>query len=126
MDWIVKEELWRTIGVFFFAMVVMGNVMEVRGKPLFVLLGIPLTITAIVFSAQVYRRKNEDREFKAKPGSMGWKLSIGLFVIGGIVLVLTGVRFIPTNDKTVGILSLVLGLYCINYGLKEIRNYGRV
>ncbi len=123
MDWIVKEELWRTIGVFFFALAGMGAVMDVRGKPLFIVLGIPLTITAVVFSAQVYRRKNSDKEFKVKEGSFGWKLSMGLFVIGGIVLVLTGVRLIPTDDMIAGILSLSLGLFCISQGLKELRKF---
>lgn len=121
MDWIVKEEMWRSIAVFFFSLVGMGFVMDIRTKPIFVLLGIPLVITAAVFSAMVYTRKNSDRDFQAKKGSLGWKLSMGLFFIGGIVLVITGVRFIPTNDKIVGILSLGLGLYCINYGLKELR-----
>ncbi len=126
MDRIIKEELMRSIAVFFFAFVGSGIVMRelgVHSRSLFILLGIPLVITAAVFSALVYKRKNTDRDFKVKPGSVGWKLSMGLLAIGGIVLILTGVRLIPTDDMIAGILSLSLGLFCVFAGLKELRKF---
>ena len=56
MDIIVKQELWRSIPIFFISLFVTSYVLINLDLPtnIFSVLGIPLLITFIIFSVLVY------------------------------------------------------------------------
>ena len=59
MDSIVKEELWRSIGVFALSLIVsIGLFREILKPSIFTMLGIPFMITLSVFLIFIILRKN--------------------------------------------------------------------
>lgn len=99
MDEIAKEELWRSVAVFFFALIFMSFLITKFGLPasFFTVIVVPLLITISHFLIKIYIRRGEaykPKKLSAKtvaeflvflsiiyiiPGLMGISLRGGLF-----------------------------------------------
>ena len=66
MNRIIKEELWRSVAVFFFALIITSFLLIKFNLPksLFTVVGIPLFIVAIHFMIKIYIRRNEAKKPK--------------------------------------------------------------
>ncbi len=59
MDKIIKRELWRSIAVLFFTMLIMAYIVTKTSIPanFFTVIGIPILVTAIIFLLLIYLGK---------------------------------------------------------------------
>lgn len=111
MDLIIKEELWRGVGVFALSLIVsIGLFREILKPSLFIILGIPLMITLFIFLIFVIIRK------KYFNGTMIVTLLVGFLMINsGIVL-----SFLYGSNLSNAIL-IIIGIIGIIYGLSKLK-----
>ncbi|WP_042688009.1 hypothetical protein [Methermicoccus shengliensis] len=104
MKAIVKEELMRSIGVFFFALIFTSFLLVKFNLPasFFTVIGIPLLITAVTFAFQVKRRSGRTYE---KPNMKDVALHA---VIIGIVFAIYGVFYTALTMNWRGFIYLTL------------------
>ena len=79
MDEIVKEELWRSVAVFFFALLFVGIVttkLEIEGS-IFTVIVLPLLITIAHFMIKIYIKSGE----AYKPPKLSAKFVARIFCI---------------------------------------------
>jgi len=104
MNQIVKEELMRSIAVFFFALIFTSFLLVKLDLPtnFFTVVGIPLLITAAVFAIQVKKRSAKAYE---KPNMKDVALHA---VIIGIVFAIYGVSYTALTMDWRGYIYLIL------------------
>lgn len=85
MDRVIIEELLRSAGTFFIAFMINIFLMVQFGlttASLFMVIGIPLVITGVVFSLLVYKRKRTGKEYKLlKRGATPYKVTMAIFTL---------------------------------------------
>lgn len=104
MNQIVKEELMRSIAVFFFALIFTSFLLAKFNLPasFFTVVGFPLLITVVVLAIQVKRRSAKVYE---KPNMKDVALHA---VIIGVVFAIYGVFYTALTMNWKGIIYLIL------------------
>ena len=88
MDEIVKEELWRSVAVFFFALIFMSFLITKFGLPasFFTVIVVPLLITISHFMIKIYIRREESY----KPKKLSAKSVASFLVLLSIIYIILG------------------------------------
>jgi len=124
MDRVIMEELLRSVATFFLAFVItifLGALFGLTTAPLYVIMGIPLVITGVVFSLFVYKRKSTGKEYKLKRGTTPYKVTMAIFILVCFGFILSRVRDIVYGDTFMGLFLTGIGTLALIIGLREFR-----
>jgi len=106
---IVKEELWRSVAVFFFALLFVGIVttkLEIEGS-IFTVIVVPLLITISHFMIKIHIRREEPY----KPKRLSAKFAAGFMVLLSAIFILLWLLEISLREDVSGESFISLGLY---------------
>ena len=109
MDEIVKEELWRSVAVFFFALLFVGMVttkLEIEGS-LFTVIVLPLLIIIAHFLIKIYIRSEE----VYKPKKLSEKFAARFFVLPSLIFIALWLMGISLREDVSDKSFILLGLY---------------
>ena len=124
MDRIIIEELLRSVAIFFFAFmttIFLGALFGLTTAPLYVIMGIPLVITGVVFSLFVYKRKSTGKEYKLKRGTTPYKITMAMGALVSLGYILSRVRNIIYGDTLVGLFWTGIGILSAIIFFREFR-----
>ena len=124
MDRIIIEELLRSVAIFFFAFmttIFLGALFGLTTAPLYVIMGIPLVITGVVFSLFVYKRKSTGKEYKLKRGTTPYKITMAMGTLVSLGYILSRVRDIIYGDTLVGLFWTGIGILSAIIFFREFR-----
>ncbi|MFH1310906.1 MAG: hypothetical protein ABIH65_00690 [Nanoarchaeota archaeon] len=110
MDFIIKEELWRSIGVFALVLIIsIGLFRDILESSFLTILGIPFIMTLLIFLIFIFIRK------KNLHGGIIVTLLAGFLMInGGFIL------FYLYSYRLNNIFLILLGLIFFAYGLIKL------
>lgn len=118
-DHIVREELLRSAGVLFFALLLVLTLVDSGYLPSTppVVFGLPLVITLAVFLSLVYVRRRTSLELKVGLSS---RTRTTLYLVGGLGLFLSGgaLTYLGVTEQDIvtemlGLFFAILGIYAI-------------
>ncbi len=121
MNEIVKEELWRSIAVFFFALIFVGMVttkLEIEGS-FFTVIGVPLLITFAHFMIKIYIRRGEAYQ----PPKWSAKFAARFFVLLSLTFIVFWLMGFALNENVSDKSFILLGLYFSLFALSLIWYY---
>lgn len=109
MDEIVKEELWRSVAVFFFALLFVGMVttkLEIKGS-FFTVIVVPLLITIAHFMIKIYIRRGESYQ----PLKLSEKFAARFFVLLSLTFIVLWLMSLSLRAEVSDKSFILLGLY---------------
>jgi hypothetical protein len=118
MDRIIKVGLLMSIPILFFAVLIASFIVVKTSVPanFFTVMGIPILITAIVFSLFVYKRKAQEKKgklIKLYPSATSLKITIIVLIFATFGFIASGIRRLCQNDISFGLYWIGIGILCI-------------